>query len=133
MTTTKTSDGTTNISYFCCILPKSVVIYFHIIPLRGISAAGSAPHWQCGGQGFEPPMLHQMKRDGFYVVSFHFLFYITGARTREGASVGENIRWIFEQRAVRWRSVDRRGGSTQAKRCGRSSPLCSTKQNETVF
>ena len=25
---------------------------------RGCSAAGSAPHWQCGGQGFEPPQLH---------------------------------------------------------------------------
>lgn len=25
---------------------------------RGISAAGSAPHWQCGGQGFKSPMLH---------------------------------------------------------------------------
>ncbi len=25
----------------------------------GISAAGSASHWQCGGQGFESPMLHQ--------------------------------------------------------------------------
>ena len=28
---------------------------------RGISAAGSAPHWQCGGQGFKSPMLHQYK------------------------------------------------------------------------
>ena len=25
---------------------------------RGISAAGSARHWQCRGQGFESPMLH---------------------------------------------------------------------------
>ena len=29
------------------------------ISLWGISAVGSAPHWQCGGQGFESPMLHQ--------------------------------------------------------------------------
>ena len=28
---------------------------------RGISAAGSAPHWQCGGHGFEPRMLHQLQ------------------------------------------------------------------------
>ena len=27
----------------------------------GISAVGSASHWQCGGQGFESPMLHQEK------------------------------------------------------------------------
>ena len=26
---------------------------------RGISAVGSAQHWQCWGQGFESPMLHQ--------------------------------------------------------------------------
>ena len=30
-------------------------------PMWGISAAGSAPHWQCGGQGFESPMLHQIE------------------------------------------------------------------------
>ena len=28
---------------------------------RGISAVGSASHWQCGGQGFKSPMLHQNK------------------------------------------------------------------------
>ena len=27
--------------------------------MRGISAVGSAQHWQCWGQGFESPMLHQ--------------------------------------------------------------------------
>lgn len=32
------------------------------ISLWGISAVGSAPHWQCGGQGFESPMLHQTNR-----------------------------------------------------------------------
>ena len=29
--------------------------------LRGISAAGSAPHWQCGGQRFESAMLHNQR------------------------------------------------------------------------
>ena len=28
---------------------------------RGISAVGSAQHWQCWGQGFESPMLHKKK------------------------------------------------------------------------
>ena len=28
---------------------------------RGISAVGSAQHWQCWGQEFESPMLHQQK------------------------------------------------------------------------
>ena len=30
-----------------------------IILVRGISAVGSAPHWQCGGHGFKSRMLHQ--------------------------------------------------------------------------
>ena len=29
-------------------------------------------------------MLHQMKRDGFYAVSFHFLHYITGGENPRG-------------------------------------------------
>ena len=29
---------------------------------RGISAVGSAQHWQCWGQGFESPMLHQKEK-----------------------------------------------------------------------
>ena len=33
----------------------------HLRHIRGISAVGSASHWQCGGQGFESPMLHQIK------------------------------------------------------------------------
>ena len=32
---------------------------------RGISAAGSAPHWQCGGQRFESAMLHGPGSLGF--------------------------------------------------------------------
>ncbi len=36
----------------------------------GISSAGRAPHWQCGGQRFDPAMLHQSrtfkKRFGFF-------------------------------------------------------------------
>ena len=30
----------------------------HLRQSWGISAAGSAPHWQCGGHGFESRMLH---------------------------------------------------------------------------
>ena len=32
-----------------------------ISAIWGISAAGSAPHWQCGGHGFESRMLHHSK------------------------------------------------------------------------
>ena len=32
-----------------------------ILTARGISAVGSAQHWQCWGQGFKSPMLHQKK------------------------------------------------------------------------
>ena len=31
--------------------------------MRGISAAGSALHWQCRGHGFEPRMLQSMNID----------------------------------------------------------------------
>jgi hypothetical protein len=30
--------------------------------VRGCGAAGSAPHWQCGGQGFESPQLHPIEQ-----------------------------------------------------------------------
>ena len=47
-------------------IQKPVLIYISLMrqpPLkpRGISAVGSAQHWQCWGQEFESPMLHQMK------------------------------------------------------------------------
>lgn len=40
--------------------------------LRGISAVGSAPHWQCGGQGFKSPMLHQKNRYQFLRCLFFY-------------------------------------------------------------
>ena len=41
---------------------------------RGISAVGSAQHWQCWGQGFESPMLHQKNSDLKTSRSFSVLF-----------------------------------------------------------
>ena len=38
---------------------ESPCLHHHLNRIRGISAAGSAQHWQCWGQGFESPMLHQ--------------------------------------------------------------------------
>ncbi len=40
----------------------------------GISAVGSASHWQCGGQGFKSPMLHQ-KKYGTLLCFVLFLFF----------------------------------------------------------
>ena len=34
-------------------------VMFVILIARGISAVGSAQHWQCWGHGFESRMLHQ--------------------------------------------------------------------------
>src|SRR5205085_2138583 len=31
------------------------------LPFRGISSAGRAPQWHCGGRRFDPAMLHQEK------------------------------------------------------------------------
>ena len=52
---------------------------------RGISAAGSAQHWQCWGQRFESAMLHQNKsesvrRFGFFVFSAAFRIKKSGRR-----------------------------------------------------
>ena len=49
-----------------------------IIKIWGISAVGSASHWQCGGQGFESPMLHhscfgQLTTCHHFVVSGNFM------------------------------------------------------------
>ena len=38
------------------------MLYNVIRYLWGISAVGSAQHWQCWGQGFESPILHQARR-----------------------------------------------------------------------
>ena len=46
-------------------------VMFVILIARGISAVGSAQHWQCWGQGFESPMLHQkiqLERVGFFFI-----------------------------------------------------------------
>lgn len=40
---------------------KEIYDGLFISPIWGISAVGSASHWQCGGQGFKSPMLHQQK------------------------------------------------------------------------
>ena len=38
--------------------PRETAVFKQRHKERGISAAGSAPHWQCGGHGFESRMLH---------------------------------------------------------------------------
>ena len=43
-------------------LDKGKNICYNEKHIRGISAVGSAQHWQCWGQGFESPMLHQNSR-----------------------------------------------------------------------
>lgn len=44
--------------------------------MRGISSAGRAPHWQCGGQRFDPAMLHQ-KQETTRPKALWFIFYLT--------------------------------------------------------
>ena len=36
----------------------------------GISSAGRAPHWQCGGQRFDPAMLHHEPQAKFFARGF---------------------------------------------------------------
>ena len=42
---------------------------------RGISAVGSAPHWQCGGHGFKSRMLQ--RKESVFTGSFHFCVALT--------------------------------------------------------
>ena len=73
-----------NESYFFTI----ILAFFHKIwyynkavsnSTRGISSAGRAPHWQCGGQRFDPAMLHHIENPhgsracGFFAVQKSWL------------------------------------------------------------
>lgn len=46
---------------FLKIIVDFLFFYDKIDFVRGISAVGSAPHWQCGGHGFKSRMLHFVK------------------------------------------------------------------------
>ena len=49
----------------------------HLRHFRGISAAGSAPHWQCGGHGFESRMLHtRLISKTMYLHCFRDSFFV---------------------------------------------------------
>ena len=53
----------------------------------GISAVGSAQHWQCWGQGFKSPMLHHRKhfeRSAFFVLSPYFISKTLKKSTKSG-------------------------------------------------
>ena len=47
-------------------------------PIRGISSAGRALHWQCRGQRFDPAMLHQcdVGSNSFWVRRCFFRLFI---------------------------------------------------------
>ena len=56
--------------------------------MRGISAVGSAPHWQCGGQGFESPILHHGRGEQ------PLLFIITAGFEPERAKRSGGPFWV---------------------------------------
>src|SRR4051812_30328712 len=57
--------------------------------IRGCGAAGSAPAWHAGGQGFESPQLHRTTAGtkGYIPVLAVFLYpkFLAGSRTIAGA------------------------------------------------
>lgn len=63
--------------------------------IRGISAAGSAPHWQCGGQEFDPPMLHHREKLDEHYVHRVFLYMLPSGHDRETAFAIEQIKNFF--------------------------------------
>ena len=82
----------------------------------GISAVGSASHWQCGGQGFKSPMLHQKK---YGTLLCFVLFYFS-------KSMGD-----LKGEAQRTAQCAVRPSHRSARR--RASPLCSTKKSTEHF
>ncbi len=66
---------------------RACLLVLHFISLisynRGISAVGSAPHWQCGGQGFKSPMLHHTCGEHYASPQFFILYtlYFLPVRT----------------------------------------------------
>ena len=67
-------------------LVNGAVVCYTISRSRGISAAGSAQHWQCWGQRFESAMLHQNKSES--VCRFGFFAFSTDAHIKKAGGVG---------------------------------------------
>ena len=63
--------------FFYAIIPSLWSDEQKKLHTRGISAAGSASHWQCGGRGFESHMLHQSPKG----VSLWGLFFTSSLFT----------------------------------------------------
>ncbi len=90
--------------------------------IRGIGAAGSAFDWQSKGQGFEPPMLHQNKKD-----TFRCLFY-SYANVTGGSNPGGRERkreCPVDIRVARGSKATERGAEKTAREtvgeaCGRA-------------
>ena len=59
--------------FFYAIIPSLWSDEQKKLHTRGISAAGSASHWQCGGRGFESHMLHQSPK-GVSLWGFFYFF-----------------------------------------------------------
>ncbi len=70
-------------------LYKLPVVCYTISRSRGISAAGSAQHWQCWGQRFESAMLHQNKSES--VCRFGFFAFSTDAHIKKAGGVGATL------------------------------------------
>ena len=78
-----------------------------ILVLRGaVAQFGRAPRSQCGGQGFEPPLLHQdpstfsCLRDASHGFEFPYDQYVTKFFRRRSRSPLESSAWRFSQRLV---------------------------------
>ena len=67
-------------------LYKLPVVCYTISRSRGISAAGSAQHWQCWGQRFESAMLHQNKSES--VCRFGLFAFSTDTHIKKAGGVG---------------------------------------------
>ena len=79
-----------------------------MLKLWGISAAGSAQHWQCWGQGFESPMLHQIRtqnRIQLFVPILRFLLLFRGI-----LALSRHKIIVYDKKSLSFRGVCAFGG-----------------------
>ncbi len=90
---------------------------------RGISSVGRVPHWQCGCQEFESPMLHHKNKTDLRVC---FVLYLESIGDEKGTSLPAGRR-----KSVRWTVFQYPELAAGLPQSRRASLLCSTIKSKT--
>ena len=80
--------------FFYAIIPSLWSDEQKKLHTRGISAAGSASHWQCGGRGFESHMLHHKSTVILIELRWTFFIFIVKSFIYD---IINSIKWILRR------------------------------------